>query len=270
MKENTLPALLSNDAVKKRFVEVLDKNAAGFIQSLLTLYNNNELLKNCEPKSILAAAGLAATLHLSISPSLGHAYIVPFKGKATLQLGWKGFVQLAHRTGKYTAVHSGIVREGEIRGIDCITGELIRGEKISEKVVGYAAFFRLSNGFEKSLFMTVEEIQEHAQKYSQSYGYDLRNNKKSSVWSTNFDAMAKKPVLKLLLNHWGVLSADLSTALQADQGVITKNDITYSDNGGNTIQREDFSQLDSDSDLVPFDIETGKVVAQEVANANNG
>lgn len=255
-----LPAMLGNEAVKKRFNEILDRDAAGFMQSLLTIYNGNDQLKTCNATSILAAAGLAATLHLSISPSLGHAYIVPFKGKATLQLGWKGFVQLAHRTGKYTALHSGIVKEGEIRGVDCITGDLITGEKISEKIVGYAAFFRLTNGFQKSLYMTVEEIQAHAERYSQSYSYDLRNGKKSSVWSTNFDAMAKKTVLKLLLNQWGVLSPDIATAMQADQGVITKNAVTYADNDGRTVQREDFSQLDDSPTFEVVDTETGEMI----------
>lgn len=262
--KNTLPALLENPNVKKRFGELLDKNAPNFIQTLLTLYNSNDQLKECSPKTILTAAGMAATLNLSISPSLGQAYIIPYKGNATFQLGWRGLVQLAHRTGRYVAVHSGVVREGEIRGVDCVTGELIRGEKISDTIVGYVAYMRLDNGFEKALYMTLEEMQAHAQEYSKSYAYDLKSGKKSSVWSTKFDVMAKKTVLKLLLNRWGIMSSGLSEAIQADQSVVTKTTFTYIDNDGRTVQREDYSQLD-DAETEIVDNETGEILTIENA-----
>ena len=257
--KNTLPALLSREDVKKRFVEVLDKNAANFTQTLLTLYNSNDQLKKCDPVSILAAAGLAATLNLSISPSLGYAYIVPFGNKAQFQISAKGLVQLAHRTGRYTALHSGVVREGEIRGVDCVTGELIRGEKISDEIVGYAAYMRLDNGFEKSLYMTKAEVEEHAQTFSQTYKWQ----KDKSIWGKFFDRMACKTVLKLLLNRWGVMSSGLSEAIQADQSVVTKNTFTYVDNDGRTVQREDYSQLDGESTettVEQVDPETGEII----------
>ena len=263
MEKNNLPALLENDKVKARFVEVLNKNAANFMQTLLTVYNNNPKLQECNAKSILAAAGMAATLNLSIAPSLGHAYIVPYKGQCQFQLGWKGLIQLAHRTNRYTTLNSSAVYEGQIRDVDCITGELIRGEKISNEIVGYSAYMELDNGFKKGLYMTLDEIKRHAQEFSQSYAYDLRNGKKSSVWSTNFDAMAKKTVLKLLINRWGVIaSSDLAKALQADQSVLTKTDITYVDNGGNTVSREDYSQLDSEM-VETVDTETGEILTAE-------
>ncbi len=239
-----LPALLTQENVKKRFTEVLDKNAPNFIQTLLTIYNSNEQFKKCEPVSILAAAGLAATLNLSISPTLGYAYIIPFGNKAQFQIGVKGLVQLAHRTGRYTALHSGVVREGEIRGVDCITGELIRGEKLSEEIIGYVAFMRLDNGFEKSLYMTKEEIEKHADTFSQTYRADKAKNWSSSIWSKHFDRMACKTVLKLLLNRWGVMSAGLQEAIQGDQSVVTKSTFTYVDNDGHTSAREDYSQLE--------------------------
>lgn len=256
MAENktTLPALLSREDVKKRFTEVLDKNAPNFIQTLLTVYNGNEQLKKCDPVSILAAAGLAATLNLSISPSLGHAYIIPFNGKAQFQIGVKGLVQLAHRTGRYTALHSGVVREGEIRGVDCVTGELIRGEKISDEVVGYAAYMRLDNGFEKSLYMTKAEVEDHAQTFSQTYKWQ----KDKSIWGKYFDKMACKTVLKLLLNRWGITSSGLSEAIQADQSVVTKDTFTYVDNDGRTVPREDYSQLDVETEIVSD--ETGELL----------
>lgn len=257
MAQATLPILLENDKVKKRFTEILDKNAANFMQTLLTLYNNNDALKKCDSNSILAAAGLAATLNLSISPSLGHAYIIPYQGKAQFQIGVKGLVQLAHRTGRYTALHSGVVREGEIRGVNVITGELITGEKISDTIIGYVAYMRLDNGFEKSLYMTKEEIENHAANFSQSYKYQ----KNQSIWAKHFDRMACKTVLKLLLNRWGITSGNLAEAIQADQSVVTKNTFQYVDNSGDIIQREDFSQLDSDTETV--DLETGEVLTEE-------
>lgn len=151
------------------------------------------------------------------------------------------------RSGLYTTLNTGAVREGQIKEIDFITGEIVRGEKISDKIVGYVAYMELLNGFRKSLYMTVEEIQAHAQKYSQSYAYDLKSGKKSSVWSTNFDAMAKKTVLKRLLSGFGIMSidqkgADLATALQADQAVITEAGLRYIDN-----------EPDGEEKIVPFE-----------------
>jgi len=151
------------------------------------------------------------------------------------------------RSGLYATLNSGAVHEGQIKEIDFITGEIIRGEKISDKIVGYVAYMELLNGFRKSLYMTIEEIQAHAEKYSQSYAYDLRSGKKSSVWSTNFDAMAKKTVLKKLLSGFGIMSidqksADLATALQADQAVITDGGLRYIDN-----------EPEGEEKIIPFD-----------------
>ena len=139
------------------------------------------------------------------------------------------------RSGLYATLNAGAVREGQIQEIDFITGEIIRGEKISDKITGYVSYMELLNGFRKSLYMTIEEIQAHAEKYSQSYAYDLKSGKKSSVWSTNFDAMAKKTVLKKLLSGFGIMSIDqksldLATALQADQAVVTEDGLRYVDN----------------------------------------
>lgn len=261
-----LPVLLENENVKKRFLEVLDKNAPAFISTLLTIWNGNPKLQECDGKSILGAAGLAATLNLSISPSLGHAYIVPFKNQAQFQIGLRGLIQLAHRTGLYEALNSGVVREGEILGTDVITGDLITGEKISDNVVGYVAYMRLKTGFEKALYMTMDEVTAHAEKYSQSYAYDVRSGKKTSIWSTNFDAMAKKTVLKMLINRWGVISSSaLATALQADQSVVTKDTFGYVDNDGRTVKRENYDMLDSvvqeDNEMV--DKETGEILSAE-------
>lgn len=257
---NNLPALLETDAVKNRFAEVLGKNAPNFIQSLLTVYNGSEELKACSARSILAAAGLAATLNLSISPAIGHAYIIPYKGKAQFQLSWHGLVQLAHRSGKYLALNADVVYEGEILGVDRITGELIRGEKISDEIVGYSAYMKLTNGFEKALFMAKDEVEAHAMEYSQTYKADKARGSKSSTWSKNFDAMAKKTVLKLLLKRWGAISNDLQKALQGDQSIVTKTTFTYGDNSGDTVQREEFYDTEPAPELERVDPETGEVL----------
>ena len=231
----TLQQLLNSMSIKRRFEELLDQSAPSFISSILTIVRSNSKLQDCSPNSILSAAGIAAALKLPINPSLGFAHIVPYKGHAQFQLGWRGYVQLAMRSGQYRTLNSSAVREGQIKEIDFVTGEIIRGEKISEEVVGYVAYMELLNGFKKSLYMTIEELQAHAEKYSQSYAYDLRSGRKSSVWTTNFDAMAKKTVLKKLLSNFGIISIDqqsaaLATALQADQAVITEDGFRYIDN----------------------------------------
>jgi len=234
-EQPTLQQLLNLPHIKRRFEELLDKSAPSFISSILTIYNSNAKLRECSLNSILAAAGIAAALKLPINPSLGFAYIVPYKGQAQFQLGYRGYVQLAMRSGQYRTMNSGAVRAGQIADIDFITGEIIRGEKISNDVVGYVAYIELINGFEKTLYMSEDELREHAEKYSQSYAYDLKYDKKSSPWTTHFDAMAKKTVLKRLLSNFGVISIDqqslaLATALQADQAVITEDGFRYIDN----------------------------------------
>ena len=244
----TLQQLLNSEGIRRRFEELLDKSAPSFISSILTIVKSNSKLQECSPSSILSAAGIAAALKLPINPSLGFAHIVPYKGQATFQLGVKGFVQLAMRSGQYKVLNAGAVREGQIKEIDFETGAIIRGEKISDKVVGYIAHMELINGFKKSLYMTVEELQEHALKYSQSYAYDLRSGRKSSVWTTNFDAMAKKTVLKKLLSNYGIISIDqssasLATALEADQAVITEQGFLYVDNDQNAEKIVPFSEV---------------------------
>lgn len=244
----SLTVWLGNEAIKRKINEALGKNAAKFTSALLNIYQNNKQLQECDGRSILGAAMLAATMDLSITPGLGQAYVLPYKAwdkdekryvdKAQFQIGTKGLIQLAHRTGKYVALHAGAIREGEICGLNPVTGEPILGERISDEVVGYVAYMRLNNGFEKTLYMTIAELEEHARKYSQSYGYDQKTGKKSSPWTTNFDAMASKTVLKKLLNTWGILSTDIAEAMQADQSIVDKDTFEYVDNGGTVQSRE--------------------------------
>ena len=270
-KEASFKALLKDETIKNRFYEVLDKKAAGFMSALLNIYNSNKQLQECDAWSILGAAGFAATLNLSITPSLGQAYVVPYRAKdgsyqATFQIGAKGLIQMAHRTGKYAAIHAGAVREGEIRGFNPITGEPITGDKISDEIVGYVAYMRLINGFEKTLYMTISEIEAHAQRHSKAYAYDKRNKKESSLWSTDFDIMATKTVLKKLLRSWGVLSADMTNALQGDQSVVDKNSFTYVDRGGDVQFR---NEIYSPDDSTTINVESGEIIQQETKSGEN-
>ncbi|MCR5833680.1 MAG: recombinase RecT [Selenomonadaceae bacterium] len=267
-----LQKLLDRENVKKRFNEVLGENAPGFLSALLTIYNSNKLLQNCDAWSILGAAGLAATLKLSITPSLGQAYVVPYNGRATFQIGFRGLIQLAHRTGKYTALHAGKVCEGELKGFNPITGEPIPGEKLSDEIVGYIAYMRLNNGFEKTLYMTVGEIEEHAEKFSQGYQTDKRKGCSFSPWSKHFEAMATKTVLKKLLNNWGILSPDLAEAIQGDQSVVDKKSFAYIDNGGDVQNRGEIN-IPEDFPVVYdeyVDEETGEVQETSEPPENDG
>ena len=278
-KGQTLPELLKMGAVKKRIKDVTGKNPAAVTSAALSVFNANDLLKQCEPNSILTAAVMAASLNLQINPSIGQAYIVPFKGKAIFQMGYRGYVALAHRTGQYKTIHAGVIHEGEIRGVNPLTGEFVLGEKISDEVVGYVAHFELVNGFTKTLYMTKAEIEEHAQNYSQSYQADKKKN--WSLWAKNFDKMATKTVLKMLLKNWGIMSVEMQQAIQADFSVISKENFTYPDNGNHIVPREEFTitsseetefveetpteNADEDNPFADTDPETGEILTIENA-----
>jgi recombination protein RecT len=220
---NTLTGLLSRIDVKKRFEEILGKKAAGFMSSILSLTNADNNLKTCEPKTILSSAMMAATLDLPVNKNLGFAWIIPYKNKAEFQMGYKGFVQLGIRTGQYKTMNASEIYEDEIKVWNPITGEIeftdpttwkFRAEGKDDKILGYVAFFKLINGFEKYLYMTVGQVDRHARRYAQSYGNQY------GKWKTDFGAMAKKTVLKLLLSKYGILSIEMQRALVADQGVV--------------------------------------------------
>ena len=256
-QEMALQQYLQKPNITLGLEKKLGNKAHALKSNLIQIVQNDKRLQDCEPRSIVGAAFCATVNGLSITPSLGQAYIVPFGKKATFQIGWKGLVQLAHRTGKYKTLHSGKVYEGEFKGFNPFTGEPERGERVSDKVVGYVAYMRLINGFEKYLYMSIEELQQHAEKYSQSYAYDQRSGKKSSTWSTNFDAMASKTVLKLLLSRWGILSSEMVDAINADQSVVDKNSFEYVDNGGHILKRESIYTSDGSIDVTPVDDTAG-------------
>ena len=224
-----LEAWIGSANVKKKFNDVLDKGSGAFVTALLSLVKATPQLQQCDPKTILSAAMTAATMKLPINPNLGFAYIVPYKTEASFQIGYKGIIQLAMRTGQYKTINASVVREGEIEGIDFITGEIIRGKRVSDNIIGYIAYFKLVNGFEKTLYMTREEVEAHAIQYSQAYNADKRYGKSRSVWTSNFDAMALKTVLKRLISKYGIMSIDMqgadnmAKAIESDGAVIRED-----------------------------------------------
>ena len=216
----TLKSMINDERTKNKFKELLRNKAAGFLTSLLNTTNGNNQLQEAVPQSILKAGAIAATLDLPIDPNLGFAYIVPYnnkgKNEAQFQLGYKGFIQLAIRTGQYKKINVTELYEGQFESYDPITDELkynLDG-KISDEVTHYIAYFQTTNGFEKYNVMSKEEVREHAKKFSKTF------LNRFSSWQTNFDSMAKKTVLKLLLSKFGILSIEMQTAQKVDQAVI--------------------------------------------------
>jgi len=275
----TVKGLLNDINYKKRFDEILGKKAVGFMASIINV-SNNQALAGVEPQSIISSAVVAATLDLPIDPNLGYAYLVPFNTKigdkfvkkAQMIVGWRGFVQLAMRTGQYKTINATEVYEGEIKHVNRLTGEVeLNNEEVaSDKVIGYIAYFRLLNGYEKSLYMTIEQLEKHAKKYSQTYKSNKEWVVKSSKWTTDFDAMATKTVLKLLLSKYGMLSIEMQRAIEADQAVIKdnimdkdfdSNSVDYVDNGANDVDFEEMKEEPEAKDEfagTPFEVKEGK------------
>lgn len=232
MAENTsiesIKAVFEHDDVKKRFDDMLGKKAAGFIISVINEVQNNTLLTKATRDSILFAAATAAMLDLPINPNLGFAYIVPYKDKAQFQMGYKGFIQLAQRTGQFKTIAAAPIYEGQLIGENPLTGfEFDFTKRKSDKVLGYAGYFSLISGFEKVMFMTIEELKKHGKQYSQSY------KKGKGLWEDKFDSMAIKTVLKLLLSKFAPLSIEMQTAILTDQAVVNDwnaLDLDYADN----------------------------------------
>lgn len=265
----TLKGMLESPAYKKKFEEMLGKKAAGFMSSIIAVTNNNNYLMKADPATVIGAAAQAAMLDLPINQSLGFAYIVPYKGAAQFQLGYKGYIQLAQRSGQYVDIGAKTVYEGELEYENRLLDKFRFGERTGDKVIGYLAYFRLTNGFEKMLFMTLEEMQVHAKKYSQNY------ESGTDKWGlADFNVMAEKTVLKRLLSKFGPLSIEsvqMSQALSNDGGVISMNkdgefDVDFS---GETIDAEyDEPTAETSGDTYNvageiIDANTGEVVGRE-------
>jgi recombination protein RecT len=267
------PQMMNLQSTKAKFENVLGKGTASFLSSLFTMWTEDKKLQDCNPQSILSAAKQAAILNLPIMKQLGYAYVIPYNDWRTgqqvaqFQLGYKGLLQLAMRSGVFKNLNSVEIYEGELKSRNRITGEIEIDDKAAptKEVVGYVAYMELTNGFTKMFYMTKAEVEEHAKKYSSSYAYDLEKKKKSSVWSTNFDAMAKKTVLKLLLSKYAPTSIemqgnDLTLALQADQAAISPDgNFQYVDNGDTIDLREESAE----ETIETVNAETGENISDQ-------
>jgi recombination protein RecT len=213
-----LKMILDAPTVQAQFKSVLAENSGAFVASIIDLYNNDKYLQVCDAKQVVMEALKAASLKLPVNKQLGFAWIVPYKDNKTgtvvptFQIGYKGYLQLCMRTGAYRHINADCVYEGELVSADKLTGEIVidTSQRSGDKKVGYFAFIETLNGFRKTLYMSTSEIDEHARKYSKNY------NSKFSTWATDFDAMALKTCLRLLLSKYGVMSVEMQSAYVAD------------------------------------------------------
>lgn len=215
---NTVKGLMDSPTIKKRFEEVLNEKAPQYMSSIVNLVNSDTNLQKCEGMSVIASCMVAATMDLPVDKNLGYAWVVPYGNRAQFQMGYKGYIQLALRTGQYKSINVVEIREGELVSWNPLTEEIEVdfSKRESDAVIGYAGYFKLINGFEKTVFWTKEEVNNHANKFSKTV------NSKNSVWKSNFDAMAKKTVLRNLLSKWGILSIEMQKAYTADENLINK------------------------------------------------
>lgn len=247
---DVLKSIMNAESVQQQFKNALGKNVGTFVASVIDLYNGDTGLQQCQPKQVVMEALKAAVLHLPINKALGYAYVIPFKNtkkvngqwvkvyEPVFQMGYKGYIQLAMRTGQYRTINADAVYEGELRKVNKLTGEIaFDGERTSDKVVGYFCYFELLNGFSKTLYMTVEQMANHAKRYSKGLvKYDEAGDKvdvtvdslvaladlpmapdsKTVGWLGNFHGMAIKTVIRNLLSKYGYLSVEMQNAISND------------------------------------------------------
>ena len=224
-----ITAYLTQDAVKEQINKVVGgKNGEKFVTAIVSAVNTNPALAECTNTSILSGALLGHSLNLSPSPQLGQYYLVPFKNnkagvtEAQFQLGYKGYIQLAIRSGQYKKLNVLAIKEGELRSIDPLNEEidvkLIEDEEEREqaKTIGYYAMFEYVNGFRKAIYWSKTKMEAHALKYSKGY----QAKKGYTFWEKDFDGMAYKTMLRQLISKWGIMSIDMMSAIDADMAVI--------------------------------------------------
>lgn len=236
VKHKTLRELFNDPIIKTKVEQLIGKNSATFATSVIQITNSNAMLRTAEPTSIFNAACMAATLNLPLQNGLGFAYIVPFKNnkerkvEAQFQIGYKGFIQLAQRSGQFKRLVALPVYKKQLIKKDFINGFEFDWEQEpeqNENPIGYYAYFKLVNDFSAELYMSHDDIIKHAQRYSQTF------KKGFGVWHDNFEAMALKTVIKLLLSKQAPLSVEVQQAVLADQAVVKdveNQEFNYADN----------------------------------------
>lgn len=235
-------AMLENPRTQEYLTNVLQEKKQTFVSNMVALVSSNKALSECDPSTIMFSCLKATALSLPLDPALGMAWVLPYRDNknnstvATFQLGAKAYIQLALRTAQYRKINVRDVREGEIVGEDFVSGDIqfkkLDKDRDSAPIIGFVAMFELINGFSKQLYMSVDELNKHGKRYSQTYrkGYGL--------WAdeTQKYAMMEKTILKRLLSKYGVLSVEMQQAIKSDFGVLGENDsVRYIDNEENAI-----------------------------------
>lgn len=236
---------LSTDSVKQRFEEMLGKKAPGFITSITNVVSNNALLQKADRNSIILAAATAAALDLPINPNLGYAALIPYQDRKAgtcscqMQVMRNGWVELAQRSGQVIKITNEIVYEGELVKFNRFKDEyeFYETQRKSDKIVGYMAYVKLANGFEKTVFWTMEKCKEHGLRYSQTFKKGYGN------WKDDFNGMALKTVLKHLIVKYVPKSLEMQMAIERDQaslmGDIDNPQVVYVDNPNNQASNEE-------------------------------
>ena len=223
MSSNNLPQLksaLNAPSVRQKFEEMLGKRASQFMTSITSVVTNNALLQKADVNSIIMGSAVAASMDLPLNANLGYAALVPFNSKdgcfAQLQIMSKGWTELFMRSGQCQAIICETVYDGQLVKKNKFTGEYVFDEdaKKSDTIIGFMAYFRLTNGFEKYEYMTIEEIKTHAQKFSQTY------RRGAGIWKEHFEEMAKKTVLKRLITKWAPKSIEMQRMAMFDQSIV--------------------------------------------------
>lgn len=251
----TFSAFLTGHAIRQKINEVIGgKDGQRFMTQILSAVTNNPDLAKCEHMTILNCAFLGESLKLTPSPQLGQYYMVPFDDNkngrivATFILGYKGYIQLAIRSGYYKKINVLAIKEGELIRYDPLNEEievnLMADEEARENAttIGYYAMFEYSNGFRKTMYWSKSKMQAHAKKYSSAYAADLRKNTNYTFWKKDFDGMAYKTMLRQLISKWGIMSIELQNAIE--------NDSTFVDNQGNKNYVDDIDTFTVAPELV--------------------
>ena len=264
---------ITNVKTQEYLQSVLGEKKQAFVNNMTALVSNDKALQACEPISLMFAALKVTSLDLPLDNNLGFAYVIPYrnnkenKTEAQVQIGYKGISQLAIRSGQFETINVTDVREGELKGRNRLTGELeldwINDDtaRMKAKIIGYIGYFKLLSGYSKTTYWSIEELKEHGLNYSQTF------KKGYGVWKDNFNAMAKKTVLKLMLNKGDApMSVEMQQAIKYDQSVILDEDGNhrYVDNQKPSAEDKLEAIAAREQQMVE------EVVAEEVEQANNG
>lgn len=253
-------AVINSDGYKKMINNTLGnpQRVSRFVTAITSAVSTNPALQDCDASTIVSAGLLGEGLNLSPSPQLGQYYLVPFNDRkngrkvAQFQLGYKGYIQLAIRSGQYKKLNVLPIKEGELISFNPLEEEievkLIDDEVEREKAqtIGYYAMFEYTNGFKKAMYWSKEKMESHAEKYSMGY----KAKKGYTFWEKDFDGMACKTMLRQLISKWGIMSIEMQTAVNNDMGVIHEDGtVDYVDNPEDH-QTETFVETDSTNTTV--------------------